>query len=693
MAFNLHQLDNLSYDDADLLLEDYIKSALNEFVESEAGQAHVKQHPQGGYWIGTFIEMGFSYLEHTLPNMTLRDTKTLMQQILPRKLILANPKKAEKAIPELVAFWQFLQDNYKIRNAGPIRKYLRSIQSKFPEWMGDDSRGGLAKQFALQGMAEGFDMTSQAGLDAFKEHYNKQLAQPSSIIPPNNPVPDRQDDEELGPQDVKALIGMIQNMLPPELASQVDPVKFLRSVLTDDEPPPVESLLFDSPSPEAPIARQSIFTRFDQPPQSFDQFSELAEPLSPEAIATLESQEITETTPGTILADFHAMLAMVEAGDITVSGKRHHISQKLLGDINQRLSHPIDVDFKRPLQQSYPNIHGLYLLLRASRLAIVETQGKTSYLKLDPERYQQWQQFNATEQYFALLEAWLVRATPELLGDDRSGDRLEGDACLRGWEWHLSKNQTLTIKSYVEQQNLNYWPRLYNLALMGMFGLVSITPGKPDAGKGWRIRKVTPLPLGNAIFALFKKTFFERELIWSSENNPALPLNELQPAFQPYFPDWQQYFTFEQTQFRPDRHIFKVSLGKIWRKLAIAGDANLYDLSLLILKSVNFDNDHLHCFTYQNEAGQKVEIYHPYYEGGLFDRGPQMPPTDQVKVGDLPLKVGDKMKYLFDFGDDWRFTIQLESLEPLTAKPRQGEPVGEILASKGKAPEQYPEWE
>jgi hypothetical protein len=58
-------------------------------------------------------------------------------------------------------------------------------------------------------MAEGFDMTSQAGLDAFKEHYNKQLAQPSSIITPDNPVPDRQDDEELGPQDVKALIGMI----------------------------------------------------------------------------------------------------------------------------------------------------------------------------------------------------------------------------------------------------------------------------------------------------------------------------------------------------------------------------------------------------------------------------------------------------------------------------------------------------
>ena len=121
MAFNFHQLDNLSYDDAEPLLEDYIKDIINEFVESEVGQAHVEQYPEGGYWIGTFIEMGFNYLDNRLPNMTLRDAKTLMQQILPRKLFLMNPKEADDSIPELMAFWHFLQEDYKVRNAGPIR--------------------------------------------------------------------------------------------------------------------------------------------------------------------------------------------------------------------------------------------------------------------------------------------------------------------------------------------------------------------------------------------------------------------------------------------------------------------------------------------------------------------------------------------------------------------------------------------
>ncbi len=703
MAFNIHQLDNLSYEDAEPLLDDYIEDIIDEFVESEVGQAHIKSYPEGGYWIGMFIEMGYNYLDHTLPTMTLRDTKTLMQDILPRKLILMNPKEADDAIPELMAFWHFLQENYKIRNAGPIRKYLRSIESKFRDWMSDDSRGSFVKQFAMQGMAEGFDMTTQGGLDAFKDAYNKQLAQqrsePSRIITPDNPFPDRREEGELGVQDVQDLIGVVQHLLPPEFA-QIDPAKLLRSVLTDDEPPPIESLLVDSAQPEPPIARQALATGGSLGGH-LKSASQGAEPLSPEQIATLEAQEITATAPGTILTDFQTLLDFIAAEGVIVSGKTHQFSQKLLANINQRLSKPIKIDLKRLLQKSYANIHGLYLLLRASRLAIVETQGKTTYLKLDPDRHQQWQQFNATERYFALLEAWLVRGTPELLRDNRSGYGLEGDSSLRGWEWHFSNNQSLTCKSYADQENLNYWPKLHNLALMELFGFITITHGKPGTGKGWRINKVTPLPLGNAVFALFKKTFLERELIWASEQNPSVPLNELQAAFQPYFPAWQRYFTFDQPPFRPDRHIFKVSLDKIWRKLAIDGEANLYDLNLLILKSVDFDNDHLHCFTYQNEVGRAVKVYHPYYEGGLFQRGPDMPPSDHVKIGDLPLNIGDKMEYLFDFGDNWEFTVQLEALEPLPPEPEKPtkkakksktwEPRGEILASRGQAPEQYPD--
>lgn len=719
MTFNIRQLDKLAYEDAEPLLEDYIHGLMDAFVESQVGQVHVEKYPEGGGWIGTFIEMGFNYLDKTPSQMTLRDAQTLMQQILPRKLVLMDATEADDAIPELMAFWEFLQNDYKLRSAGAIRKYLRSIKSEFRHWMGDESRGGFVKQFAMQGMAAGFDMTTQEGIEAFQDIYNQQLQSSSSptpsqskakgksqIITPTNPFPSElDDDDEFTLEDAFTLLEVIKDGMPPELAN-IDPATLIQSLLTGQLPASLDTLgsnlgsniadLVDRDSPVPSSGRQSIFRDIDR---SEKRYSELAEPLSPKDIATLKAQTITDGAPGTILTDFQTLLDWIGPDGIATSGKLHHFPQKSLADINQRLSHPIDIDLKRPLQKSYPNVNGLYLLLRASGLGRVETHGKASYLKLDPDRHEQWQQFNPTERYFALLEAWLVRAVPDLLGDTGYGNMTEGDFCLGAWRHTLSTQSTLTFDSYAKQQDLSYYPRLSNLALMGMFGFVSIEDGKPEAGKGWRIQNVTRSPWGDAVFALFTKTFLEHELVWGSESDPALPLNELQPAFQPYFPEWQQSLTFVSSQFRPDIHLFKVSLGKIWRQLAIAGDATLYDLSLLIVHSVDFDNDHLHAFTYHNEAGRPVEIFHPYYEDDRFSGGTPSVTTNNVKIGDIPLKIGDKMTYLFDFGDNWEFQVILESLEPLPADPAQrpkttGEDAiweleGKIMAAHGRSPKQY----
>jgi hypothetical protein len=59
-----------------------------------------------------------------------------------------------------------------------------------------------------------------------------------------------------------------------------------------------------------------------------------------------------------------------------------------------------------------------------------------------------------------------------------------------------------------------------------------------------------------------------------------------------------------------------------------------------------------------------------------------------VKIADLPLAVGSVMEYLFDFGDNWEFQLQLEEI-----KPDLPPGYSEIIASEGKAPEQYPDWE
>ena len=104
-------------------------------------------------------------------------------------------------------------------------------------------------------------------------------------------------------------------------------------------------------------------------------------------------------------------------------------------------------------------------------------------------------------------------------------------------------------------------------------------------------------------------------------------------------------------------------------------------LSRLILQSVNFDCDHLDMFRYKNPLGRTMEITHPYADGYLS--------TDEVSIGELSLKEGATMTYIFDFGDWWEFNLKLEKIDPDDKRTDYGA----IIDSKGSAPEQYPSWE
>ena len=409
--------------------------------------------------------------------------------------------------------------------------------------------------------------------------------------------------------------------------------------------------------------------------------SEGLPPLSEDVIALLQQQKITETEPGKILQDFQTLLDFVGEKGIPVSGKQNLLPMKSLAELNQHLSEPIQIALKRPQQKSYPPINGLYLLLRASGLGQIENRGKKPFLVLNSELLSSWQSFNPTERYCTLLETWLIHANEELLGERRSSLN-EGTRCLQSWpliDQNAPKGRK--FRNYAEQQTLNYWPRLHNLALMKLFGLLEVESGQPQAGKGWRIKMVRKLPFGEALMQTVVRSFIGERIMWESEENSSISFGELQPTLQPYFPEWQNILTIPEPEFHSGVYTFKVSLGKIWRRIAISSQMTLADLSGLILKSVNFDSDHLDMFRYKNPLGRTIEITHPYADGYSS--------TNEVSIGDLSLKEGATMTYIFDFGDWWEFDLKLEKIDTDDLKTDYGA----IIESKGVAPPQYPDWE
>ena len=396
----------------------------------------------------------------------------------------------------------------------------------------------------------------------------------------------------------------------------------------------------------------------------------------------LHNQIIGESESGAVLQDFTSLLDFVRTREIVVSGKNQLLPMSLLAELNSRLSRTNQVSLQRPQQKSYPYINGLYLLLRASGLSLVEHRGNKQFLLLDEDALLSWNRLNLTERYFMLLGAWLIRARGEILGEDRYPFS-ELSKC-RDFLQRIPEAGLRVAGDKHTESMIPFAPGLRNVALLDLFGLTSVWQGEPEPGRAWNITRIFRKPFGDALFRLLSDLSSDEVRLWEPRGNrsdEAELYRDFQSRLQPYFPDWRETLTLSETSMRGGLHVFKVSLGKAWRRIAIPGELTLEALSEAILGAFDFDNDHLHLFRYRNRIGIFEEVKHPYTE--------ESPSTAEVKIGELPLRPGSMLEYLFDFGDNWLFEVRLEKLEPVNPKIRKSV----VIERRGQAPPQYPNFD
>lgn len=397
--------------------------------------------------------------------------------------------------------------------------------------------------------------------------------------------------------------------------------------------------------------------------------------------AFLKTLKITQIQPGPILHDIDVFLDMLQTAPLKLTAT-HRLSQPQLETINEQLYQPIQVALKRPQQKSYPPILGLYLLLRASGLTYVDETGKQPELLINEAVYQQWQTLNLIERFGHLLETWLLRAHIDIVGEGYSSTLF---SFPRNFEYMIMFYKRIPEAGLqvAGDRNVEGWlhltPEWHNLGLMRGFGLIRVEDIDPEPGAGWNIQRIYRTEVGNALLAVLISDFFSDldELFELSYDTGGLPIGVLQPALKPYFPTWNQTITIEQAAFQKGMFTFKVSLGKVWRRIEISAQYTLDALAATILSAFEFDSDHLYEFTYRNQFGVTERAVHPYMDDPLL--------ASEVRVGDVPLSEGQSMTFLFDFGDNWEFKVQLERIDP--ARTEKGM---RVIEEHGDPPEQYP---
>lgn len=96
----------------------------------------------------------------------------------------------------------------------------------------------------------------------------------------------------------------------------------------------------------------------------------------------------------------------------------------------------------------------------------------------------------------------------------------------------------------------------------------------------------------------------------------------------------------------------------IWRRLELPGDTHLELLHLYVQAVFGWENKHLFQFEHANK------IYGPRGEDA---------PADEIDARTVTLASiasrGAKLTYVYDFGDEWRHTIEIEKVTPQAIEP------------------------
>ena len=139
-------------------------------------------------------------------------------------------------------------------------------------------------------------------------------------------------------------------------------------------------------------------------------------------------------------------------------------------------------------------------------------------------------------------------------------------------------------------------------------------------------------------------------------------------------------------------YIFEIRLfhkKSILRKIEIFGSASLYKFAGVIVGAYNFDFDHAFGFFSEIsvnryfDSERKYELFADMKDEGIEPTGAES--VEKTKISDVWKNVGDKMLFLFDYGDNWLFTVELIGFGEKNNKIKYPK----IVKKVGRAPKQY----
>ncbi|GAH28769.1 unnamed protein product, partial [marine sediment metagenome] len=196
---------------------------------------------------------------------------------------------------------------------------------------------------------------------------------------------------------------------------------------------------------------------------------------------------------------------------------------------------------------------------------VMSSSGSKRAVHLDERVLSSWRNLNVTERYFTLFANWQLRSSAEAVAERASA----GGAVFSLWHslfGYILEGGLAVAGSSGHESFLRGFPGTTNLALLHLFGLISLRQGMPEEGKGWCIAEVKRTRFGDALLNVVADFLIDRPSLWIDKQKAFTSFGFLQPLLQPFFPEWQRNIINTETEKKTGSYVFKVSLGIIWLK-------------------------------------------------------------------------------------------------------------------------------
>ena len=245
----------------------------------------------------------------------------------------------------------------------------------------------------------------------------------------------------------------------------------------------------------------------------------------------------------------------------------------------------------------------------------------------------------------------------------------------------LTKKESINNPEELKElESPTYSVGTHNVVLLELFGFITIQDNSNTISDKWKIERIRITELGNFVYKQLQKIINNFDFSFYHLDNFSIEFKtQFQSAFNKLIPNYTNNILLVSKEYKNKEYIFKVSTGRIFRRITIPVEYNLGSFWSFVLDSFNLYDSYTFKLIIKNRFG-----YNDIYNKNGRDDYYGSPCAGEFAMNKLDIMSGTIMnfEYFYNYDTKRKFEIICENIQAKKSKNP------EIIEKKGELPKE-----